>query len=74
LLSPSCQTLTPTIRELFSSLYKVALVEAGALRPLVELIGAHALEALLHLIAGLDPAGDGGEVTARPCLPPLCES
>jgi hypothetical protein len=41
---------------------KIALVEAGALRSMVEMIGVHALEALLHLIAGQDPAGDGGDV------------
>ncbi|KAK3278401.1 hypothetical protein CYMTET_13654 [Cymbomonas tetramitiformis] len=41
---------------------KVAVIQSGALHPLVDLIGSSAAEAVLSLIASMDTGGDGGEV------------
>ena len=40
---------------------KMAIIEAGALHPLVEVAGGACLEAVLDLVKGVDPSGDGGD-------------
>jgi len=41
---------------------KIQLIDAGALKPLVDLIGSSAAEAVLDLVKSLDVGSDGGDV------------